>query len=245
MSGRWLEIDLTAAAGECGDTEDDETPLEVHAFRLAAARRFRQLAREPRQLYRRAMRTALLIAAIFTLAACQKPQEQAQNASAPATQAGPQKGIDRSHKGEPAPAAVFNNPDGGEISIAKFKGVPVLVNLWATWCAPCVKELPTLDKLAAARRVDGQLGVVAVSQDSGPQESVETFLTNLNVKDLGAYHDPKMSLSGALGPDTVLPTTILYDANGKEVWRYVGDLDWTSPEAAKLLAEAGAVPKKA
>ena len=49
-----------------------------------------------------------------------------------------------------------------------------------------------------------------------------------------------MALSGALGPDTVLPTTILYDANGKEVWRYVGDLDWTSPEAAKLLAEAGA-----
>ena len=52
-----------------------------------------------------------------------------------------------------------------------------------------------------------------------------------------------MALSGALGPDTVLPTTILYDAKGKEVWRYVGDLDWTSPEAAKLLAEAG-VPAK-
>ena len=49
-----------------------------------------------------------------------------------------------------------------------------------------------------------------------------------------------MALSGALGPDTVLPTSILFDANGKEVWRYVGDLDWTSPEAAKLLAEAGA-----
>jgi hypothetical protein len=47
-----------------------------------------------------------------------------------------------------------------------------------------------------------------------------------------------MAVSGALGPDTVLPTSILYDANGKEVWRYVGDLDWTSPEAAKLLAEA-------
>ena len=52
-----------------------------------------------------------------------------------------------------------------------------------------------------------------------------------------------MALSGALGPDTVLPTSILFDANGKEVWRYVGDLDWTSPEAAKLLAEAGAASK--
>jgi len=49
--------------------------------------------------------------------------------------------------------------------------------------------------------------------------------------------------SGALGPDTVLPTSILYDAHGKEVWRYVGDLDWTGPEAAKLLAEGGVSPK--
>ena len=52
-----------------------------------------------------------------------------------------------------------------------------------------------------------------------------------------------MASPGALGPDTVLPTSIIYDANGKEVWRYVGDLDWTSAEAAKLLAEAGASPK--
>jgi thiol-disulfide isomerase/thioredoxin len=149
------------------------------------------------------------------------------------------KGVDRSHKGQPAPVATFNNPDGGKISLAKFKGVPVLVNLWASWCAPCIKELPTLDKLAAAHRDDGQLGVIAVSQDTGPQPSVEAFLAKLNVTDLGAYHDPDMALSGALGPDTVLPTSILYDADGKEVWRYVGDLDWTSPEAAKLLAEAG------
>jgi len=51
-----------------------------------------------------------------------------------------------------------------------------------------------------------------------------------------------MGLSGALGPDVVLPTSILFDANGKEVWRYVGDLDWTSADAAKLVAEAGAAP---
>ncbi len=49
-----------------------------------------------------------------------------------------------------------------------------------------------------------------------------------------------MGLSGAIGPDAVLPTSILYDAEGREVWRYVGDLDWTGPEAAKLLSEAGA-----
>ena len=58
----------------------------------------------------------------------------------------------------------------------------MLVNLWASWCAPCVKELPTLDKLAAAHRDDGQLGVIAVSQDSGPQESVDAFLAKLKVE---------------------------------------------------------------
>jgi thiol-disulfide isomerase/thioredoxin len=184
------------------------------------------------------MRFLAIAAMLVALAGCSKSAEPAKNQTVAAPEVGPHKGIDRSHKGEAAPAALFKNPDGGEISIAKFKGVPVLVNLWATWCAPCVKELPTLDKLAKSHRDDGALGVVAISQDSGDQTGVVAFLKNLNVTDLGAYHDADMKLSGALGPDTVLPTTILYDANGKEVWRYVGDLDWTSPEAARLLAEA-------
>jgi thiol-disulfide isomerase/thioredoxin len=185
------------------------------------------------------MRFLPIFIALVALAGCQKQAEAPANQAVPAAaEAGPQKGIDRSHKGQPAPVTTFKSPDGGDISLAKFKGVPVLVNLWATWCAPCVKELPTLNRLAQSHDVDGQLGVVTISQDSGPQPSVAAFLKKLNANDLGAYHDPKMALSGALGPDTVLPTSILIDANGKEVWRYVGDLDWTSPEAAKLLAEA-------
>ena len=72
-----------------------------------------------------------------------------------------------------------------------------------------------------------------------PQGSVEAALAELKVDDLGAYHDPKMALAGGLGAE-ILPTTILYDAQGKEVWRYGGDLDWRGEEAAKLLAEAGA-----
>ena len=193
------------------------------------------------------MRRLAILCVILALAACQKTQEANEVASTneitATTPPGPVKGVDRSHKGLPAPAAAFNNPDGGQINLAKFKGVPVLVNLWASWFAPCIKELPTLDKLAASHR-DGQLGVIAVSQDTGPQPSVKAFLAKLNVKDLGAYHDPDMALSGALGPDTVLPTSILYDAEGKEVWRYVGDLDWTGSEAAKLLAEGAASTKR-
>ena len=116
----------------------------------------------------------------------------------------------------------------------------MLVNLWASWCAPCVKELPTLQKLMNER--GNTLIVIPISQDSGPQRSVEAFLSKLNL-DFVSYQDPKMELSGALGAE-VLPTTILYDAQGKEVWRYVGDLDWTSEEARKLLAELPAAGKR-
>ena len=186
------------------------------------------------------MRLLLIAAAVLAFAGCSKPQQQPTNNQAATAEAGPQKGVDRSHKGQPAPDVEFKDPDGGDISLADFKGTPVLVNLWATWCAPCVKELPTLDKLAQSHDVDGELGVIAVSQDSGARRAVAAFLKKLKINDLGAYQDPGMHLSGKLGPDAVLPTSILYDAQGREVWRYVGDLDWTRPEAAKLLSEVGA-----
>jgi thiol-disulfide isomerase/thioredoxin len=189
------------------------------------------------------MRVLLLCGAVLALSACHKAQQPQANETAPAAQTEQGKGVDRGHTGKPAPDASFTTPDGKPISLVKFRGVPILVNFWATWCAPCVKELPTLDRLAASHRRDGRLGIVAISQDSGPQASVAAFLKTLKVGDLAAYHDPKMAVSGAAGAE-VLPTSILYDANGKEVWRYVGDLDWTSPEAAKLLSEAGAAPTK-
>ena len=177
----------------------------------------------------------LLLLALLALTACDRQKPQSQQGAG--TGAVPTKGVDRSHKGEPAPAAEFFNPDGGAISLAAFKGVPVLVNLWATWCAPCVKELPTLDALARSRDADGQLGVVAISQDRAPQGSVKAFLATHKIAALGAFHDPEMRLSGALDAQ-VLPTSILFDREGREVWRYVGDLDWAGAEAKKLLAEA-------
>jgi thiol-disulfide isomerase/thioredoxin len=182
-----------------------------------------------------------LLIALVLLAGCTKAEQQPANDSAEPAQAGPVQGIDRGNKGKQAPDTVFKDPDGGEISLAEFRGNPVLLNLWATWCAPCVKELPTLDRLAERYEHDGQFAVITVSQDMGPQPSVAAFLTKLKLTRLSSFHDPKMALSGALGAE-VLPTSILYDAQGREVWRYVGDLDWTGEEAAKLLAEGG-VPK--
>lgn len=183
------------------------------------------------------MRLFLIGCAFVAIAACHKPSEPASNEANASAEAGPVKGVDRTHKGAVAPTAGFNDPDGNPATLAAFTGKPTLVNLWATWCAPCVKELPTLDALARAQ--DGKLNVVAISQDMGPHASVEAFLQDQKIATLDSYQDPKMSLSGALGAP-VMPTSILFDAAGKEVWRYVGDLDWTSPEAAKLLAEGGA-----
>ena len=152
------------------------------------------------------------------------------------------KGVDRSHKGEAAPSVEFNNPDGGTFDLTKFKGSPVLVNLWASWCAPCIKELPTLQKLEEAqaqgrqaRRDRGQpghgaQGVGRCLPEGQGQSAASPPITI-----------PDMKLSCALGVQ-IMPTTILYDADGKEVWRYTGDLDWTGAEAAKLLSEA-APPK--
>jgi thiol-disulfide isomerase/thioredoxin len=178
----------------------------------------------------------LIVCLLFalTLAGCDR--QKAEAPQAPVAEEQPGKGLDRSHKGESAPAVKFKNPDGGDFDLSKFKGTPVLVNLWASWCAPCIKELPTLQELEAEQAEEGRLGIIAVSQDQGPQGSVEAFLGERDIGRFAAYHDPDMKLTDALKIQ-VMPTTILYDAAGREVWRYVGDMDWTGAEAARLLAE--------
>jgi len=141
--------------------------------------------------------------------------------------------IDRSHKGEAAPDASFLDPAGKPVTLAAFRGQPVLVNLWATWCGPCVKEMPTLDTLAGS----GVVRVVAVSQDLGGAASVSPFFKAHGFTTLKPYLDPKLGLSTALGAN--LPTTILYDAQGREVWRETGGYDWSGAAAKRLIAEAG------
>ena len=189
------------------------------------------------------LRLIACLLALGALSACDRQKDETPQAGGRDTAAAPvagvpAKGVDRSRAGTPAPSVTFQNPDGGEFDLSKFKGGPVLVNLWATWCAPCVKELPTLQKLEERHAVDGGLGIIAVSQDMAPKASVDAFLKSKGIA-LRSFLDPDMKLTGALGVE-VMPTTVLYDAQGKELWRYTGDLDWTGAEAAKLLAEAGA-----
>jgi len=141
--------------------------------------------------------------------------------------------LDRKHKGEAAPAVMFDDPNGVKTTLASFTGRPFVLNLWATWCGPCKVEMPALDKIAA----EGKLPIVTVSQDMDGAKAVAPYFAAAKFKALKAYLDPKLGFSFALGNPS-LPTTILYDATGHEVWRMTGGMDWTSPTARDLLAEA-------
>ena len=188
-------------------------------------------------------RASLLLVSALAMAGCDRQAAAPEQASvapdevaaapAPAVKAGT---LDRSHRGEPAPAAAFIAPDGGQVRLADFRGRPLLVNLWATWCAPCVAELPTLD--AAAGKPGRSLRVLTVSQDLDETPATATrFLGDRGFKRLEPYRDPKLALGTAYGAN--LPATVLYDAAGREVWRRLGGFDWDSSEADQLIAEAG------
>jgi thiol-disulfide isomerase/thioredoxin len=195
---------------------------------------------EPPLSLSRSLKLSVLGIAVL-IAGCNKeagdkaqPQPSA-SASAPSGGAETLKGtLDRSHKGEAMPDATLTDATGKSARLDSFKGKPLLLNLWATWCAPCVIELPMLDKLAA-----GGTRVLTVSQDMTKTEAVAPFLAGKGLTHLEPWLDPKNDLAFHYQAQT-LPTTILYDAAGKEVWRYTGGQDWSSAGAAKLIAEAGA-----
>jgi thiol-disulfide isomerase/thioredoxin len=157
-------------------------------------------------------------------------------AAAPA-EAYPTGRLDRSHAGTPAPDALFEDGDGEPVRLSVFRGRPLLVNMWATWCGPCVVEMPSLDALAA--REGATLQILAVSQDSDDdaRAKVSDFFRAHHFANLEPYLDRHMGLMTGLQLQE-LPTTILYDAEGREVWRMTGMADWQGARAASLLREA-------
>jgi len=161
------------------------------------------------------------------------PQPQEAQAPVPAEAAGTP---DTSQRGKLIPTAEIKNGEGQAAKLSDLKGKPLLVNLWATWCVPCIKELPTLDALAA--RDAAKLQVVVVNEDLEGPRVVTPFLQKRPLKNLKPWMDTANALMIPLKAAS-LPTTILYDANGKEVLRVTRDMDWTSKQAADLIAQAG------
>lgn len=166
-----------------------------------------------------------------------QPQEEAAGDAGHAQLTGT---LDRSFAGEPIPAVTVSDPAGITLDLAasgsQGDGKPILLNLWATWCAPCVVEMPLLDGLA--KDLGENVRVVTVSEDMQGAEVVEPFFEENDFANLPRWMDPENELAFAYGGGAALPLTVLYDAEGREVWRVVGGYDWSSEEARALVTEA-------
>jgi thiol-disulfide isomerase/thioredoxin len=135
----------------------------------------------------------------------------------------------------PLPEIPFENGQGEAMSLADFRGKVVLLNIWATWCAPCRREMPTLERLQA------ELGgpdfeVVALSLDRKGLPAVQEFYKKLGLQELATYVDQSGAAQRALNA-LGLPTTLLLDRAGNEIGRLLGPAEWDSPEMIGFLRE--------
>ncbi len=138
--------------------------------------------------------------------------------------------------GKSAPDMPFTGADGREVALTDFAGRPLLVNFWATWCVPCKIEMPTLDALAELE--SGKVTVIAIAQDLKGRAPVRAFFDQSDIVNLEPYTDKSNRVWGEIGGTPKLPTTILYNSEGREVWRVTGGLEWDDAEITALLAEA-------
>jgi len=136
-------------------------------------------------------------------------------------------------RGLPVPNVAFEDGQGRKRALTDFRGKVVLLNIWATWCAPCRAEMPTLDRLQL--RLGGeQFEVVALSIDRGGQAAVRSFYDEIDVRALAIYVDATVAAQATLGVVGV-PTTLLIDREGREVARYTGPAQWDRPEVIDAI----------
>jgi thiol-disulfide isomerase/thioredoxin len=137
---------------------------------------------------------------------------------------------------KPLPELAFSDAEDKPLKLADYKGKTVLLNFWATWCAPCVKEMPSLDKLQAEMGKD-KFVVLPLSLDGPSRPKVAPFYADRKLANLGIYFDKGKKVMGALDI-SVLPTSVLVDREGREIGRLEGEADWDKPEALALMKAA-------
>lgn len=136
-------------------------------------------------------------------------------------------------KAQPAGTAEFTTFDGAPLSLDQYKGKWVLLNFWATWCAPCRKEMPMLSELQTEFGGEN-FDVVTIATGRNPPPAMKSFFDEIGVDNLPLYRDPKSGLAremGILG----LPITVIINPEGQEVARMRGDADWASDNAKDIL----------
>ncbi|WP_412774606.1 thiol:disulfide interchange protein TlpA [Nitrobacter sp.] len=135
------------------------------------------------------------------------------------------------------PDLAFMDGDGQARKLSDWKGKTVLLNLWATWCVPCRKEMPALDKLEGKLGSD-KFAVVAVNIDTRDADKPKAFLKEANLTRLGNFHDDKAQVFQKLkeiGLAIGMPTSVLIDGRGCEIGNMAGPAEWDSPDAIHLI----------
>jgi thiol-disulfide isomerase/thioredoxin len=179
---------------------------------------------------------ACIAALVFTMKdgdEASQPALQVESAEAPAP-----KGPFFTAAAGPADAVQdpFRDGKGKEVKLADFKGRPILLNFWATWCAPCVKELPSLAKLKADLGDQGPL-VLILNLDREGGQPIPDFLEEVGATGLEPYVDPSKKLMRVFRING-LPTTLLLNADGVEIARHEGEAVWDSPAARAEIEKA-------
>ena len=138
------------------------------------------------------------------------------------------------------PELAFNDADGKPRKLADFSGRTVLLNLWATWCVPCRKEMPALDALQGKLGSD-KFEVVAVNIDTRNLDKPKAWLQEVGINKLGYYADPNAKVFQdlkAVGKAFGMPTTLLVDPAGCELGTLAGPAEWASDDAVRLIEAA-------
>jgi thiol-disulfide isomerase/thioredoxin len=179
----------------------------------------------------RAFRTGLVLAMMLALPACSKGDTPAPFKAQDFAKGALAK-LEISAPGRTAPTIPFESRDA-KVTPADFKGRVLVLNLWATWCAPCIKELPALDRLQGAFKTT-DLQVVLVSQDKDGWDAVDKLWPKLKMQNVDSYLDQSGSYIDTFRTPG-LPLTVIYDRKGNEIARMMRPIEWDGPEAKAML----------
>lgn len=180
------------------------------------------------------LRTLGIVAALAGLAALALVLRQPnQGAAPPPAFAGQSSNFSPFDTPRPVPEVPFADRDGRARMLADWKGKVALVNFWATWCPPCVAEMPALDRLQKEMG-GGDFEVVAISVDQGGMKQVEPFLARYQLTALAPYLAPDAALFRAFG-EKALPVTYIVGRDGRAVGRMGGAAEWDSAEGKRLI----------